>query len=163
MTWAFYFRWLHTAPAPSPFYSLPPSLPPSHPPTHPRCSLQLVEHVLDLEALPDLVVNPSYSPELGELREEMDGIKGEVDELHEEARDGWCDFGDKVSPRCCSYFFLISGPLLSENFFFQKLQVCDGCFLLEFFHLPEFPDFFFSQNNVKFQKKNWPSAEYHIL
>ncbi|CAN0512299.1 unnamed protein product, partial [Laminaria digitata] len=52
-----------------------------------RSFQQLVEHVLDLEALPDLVVNPSYSPELAELREEMDGIKADVDELHEEARD----------------------------------------------------------------------------
>lgn len=56
---------------------------------------QLVEHVLDMDALPDLVVNASYSPELGELKEQMDGIREEVDDLHQEARDGWCDFGDK--------------------------------------------------------------------
>lgn len=60
------------------------------------CLLQLVEHVLDMDALPDLVVNASYSPELGELKEQMDGIREEVDDLHQEARDGWCDFGDKV-------------------------------------------------------------------
>ncbi|CAM9701543.1 unnamed protein product, partial [Hapterophycus canaliculatus] len=57
--------------------------------------LQLVEHVLDMDALPDLVVNASYSPELAELKEQMDEIKEEVDDLHREARDGWCDFGDK--------------------------------------------------------------------
>ncbi|CAM9157187.1 unnamed protein product [Ectocarpus sp. 4 AP-2014] len=57
--------------------------------------LQLVEHVLDMDALPDLVVNSSYSPELGELKEEMDQIKEEVEDLHQEARDGWCDFGEK--------------------------------------------------------------------
>lgn len=49
-----------------------------------------------MEALPDLVVNASYSPELGELKEQMDEIKEEVEGLHREARDGWCDFGDKV-------------------------------------------------------------------
>lgn len=52
-----------------------------------------------MDSLPDLVINPAYSPELGELREEMDDIKGEVDELHQEARDGWCDF-DKASLSC---------------------------------------------------------------
>lgn len=61
-----------------------------------RKSRQLVEHVLDMDALPDLVVNASYSPELAELKEQMDEIKEEVEELHREARDGWCDFGDKV-------------------------------------------------------------------
>lgn len=49
-----------------------------------------------MNMLPDLVVNPSYSPELAELRKEMDEIREEVDELHQEARDGWCDFGDKA-------------------------------------------------------------------
>eukprot|EP00903_Cladosiphon_okamuranus_P013061 g12182.t1 len=57
--------------------------------------LQLVENVLDMSALPDLVVNAAYSPELGELKDEMDEIKGQVEELHEEARDGWCSFGEK--------------------------------------------------------------------
>ncbi|CAN0184702.1 unnamed protein product [Ascophyllum nodosum] len=56
---------------------------------------QLVEHVLDMDVLPDLVINPSYSPQLEELRAEMDEIKEQVDELHQEARDGWCDFGEK--------------------------------------------------------------------
>lgn len=55
-----------------------------------------MENVLDMDALPDLVVNAAYSPELGELKDEMDEIKGEVEELHEEARDGWCAFGEKV-------------------------------------------------------------------
>lgn len=49
-----------------------------------------------MDVLPDLVINPAYSPQLGELRTEMDEIKGEVDELHQEAKDGWCDFGEKV-------------------------------------------------------------------
>lgn len=56
-----------------------------------------MEHVLDMEALPDLVVNASYSPELGELKEQMNEIKGEVERLHQDARGGWCDFGEKVS------------------------------------------------------------------
>lgn len=55
-----------------------------------------MENVLDMDALPDLVVNAAYSPELRELKDEMDEIKGEVEELHEEARDGWCAFGEKV-------------------------------------------------------------------
>lgn len=55
-----------------------------------------MENVLDMDALPDLVVNAAYSPELRELKDEMDEIKGQVDELHEEARDGWCAFGEKV-------------------------------------------------------------------
>lgn len=53
-----------------------------------------------MDALPDLVVNPAYSPELGELRQQMDEIREEVEELHQEARDGWCDFGDKVRHFC---------------------------------------------------------------
>lgn len=67
-----------------------------------------MEHVLDMEALPDLVVNPAYSPELGEIREEMDDIKREVDDLHQDARDGWCDFGDKArTTRPCRVVFVV--------------------------------------------------------
>lgn len=55
-----------------------------------------MENVLDMDALPDLVVNAAYSPELGELKDEMDEIKAGVEELHEEARGGWCSFGEKA-------------------------------------------------------------------
>ncbi|KAG5182147.1 muts protein-like protein 2A [Tribonema minus] len=53
---------------------------------------ELVENVLDLERLPDLSINPTYSPELAELKELMDEVKAEVDEIYLDARDGWCDF-----------------------------------------------------------------------
>lgn len=62
-----------------------------------------MENVLDMDALPDLVVNAAYSPELGELKDEMDEIKGEVEKLHEEARDGWCSFGEKVHTKTTAY------------------------------------------------------------
>ncbi|CAM9675744.1 unnamed protein product, partial [Phaeothamnion confervicola] len=52
--------------------------------------VQLVDTVVDASQLPDLVINPSYSEELRDLRERIDAVRERVAELHEEARDGWC-------------------------------------------------------------------------
>ncbi len=56
----------------------------------------LVENVMDLAQLPDCVVSPAYSPELQDLRNDMDEVMEEINDLYAVARDGWCDFGNKA-------------------------------------------------------------------
>ncbi len=56
----------------------------------------LMENVMDLSQLPDCVVNPAYSAELQDLRNDMDEVMEEINDIYAAARDGWCDFGNKA-------------------------------------------------------------------
>ncbi|CAM9668956.1 unnamed protein product [Chrysoparadoxa australica] len=56
---------------------------------------QLVEHVLDMDALPDFVVSAAYDDQLGEIKESMDEEMSTINRLHTDAAEGWCDFGKK--------------------------------------------------------------------
>ncbi len=56
----------------------------------------LVENVMDLSQLPDCVVNPAYSSELQDLRNDMNEVMEEINDIYAVARDGWCDFGNKA-------------------------------------------------------------------
>ena len=55
---------------------------------------QLVEHVLDLDQLPDLVVNPLHDEDLQELHKEQRGLQAEADRLLRDARNNWASFTD---------------------------------------------------------------------
>ena len=55
---------------------------------------QLVEHVLDLDQLPDLVVNPLHDPDLQELHQEQQGLQAQADALLRDARNNWASFTD---------------------------------------------------------------------
>jgi DNA mismatch repair protein MSH2 len=55
---------------------------------------QLVEHVIDLEKLPELVINPKHDPELQELHEEQVSLEAQADKLVREARNGWASFAN---------------------------------------------------------------------
>lgn len=39
-----------------------------------------------MSALPDLAINPSHDPALAELKEEMEGVKAEIEALFEEGK-----------------------------------------------------------------------------
>lgn len=50
---------------------------------------QFIQHVLDLEALPDLEINPVHDPTLQELRAEKEDIEFQAQSLLQEAQKGW--------------------------------------------------------------------------
>ena len=43
----------------------------------------LVEHVIDIDKLPDLVVNPEHDEALAEIREQMDALEQQVNNNNE--------------------------------------------------------------------------------
>lgn len=51
---------------------------------------QLVEHVIDMDKLPELLVNAKHDPELQEIKDEQDEVDAKVDTLLRKVRDGWC-------------------------------------------------------------------------
>ena len=53
---------------------------------------QLIEHVIDLDQLPDLVINPQHDPELQELRTEQLALEAKADKLVRDCRNGWASF-----------------------------------------------------------------------
>ena len=53
---------------------------------------QLVEHVLDMDQLPDLVVRPSHDEELRELHDEQTDLVNQAEKLVKEARNGFASF-----------------------------------------------------------------------
>jgi DNA mismatch repair protein MSH2 len=55
---------------------------------------QLVEHVIDMNQLPDLVVNPMHDPELNELHEEQVELENKANKLLQDAQHGWASFCD---------------------------------------------------------------------
>ena len=54
----------------------------------------LVEHVIDMNKLPDFMINPAHSPELQDLRDEADELDREAHRLLQEGRDTWASFTD---------------------------------------------------------------------
>jgi hypothetical protein len=60
---------------------------------------QLVEHVMDLDQLPELVINPKHDPELEELHSEKKELEVQADKLLRDARNSWASFADvKLEP-----------------------------------------------------------------
>ena len=47
---------------------------------------QLVEHVIDMNQLPDVVINPKHDPDLQELRDEQKDLESQAEKLAVEAR-----------------------------------------------------------------------------
>lgn len=73
---------------------------------------QLIEHVIDLEQLPDLVINPQHDPELQELRTEQLELEAKADKLVKNCRNGWASFADvklEISPQHGMIFRSTSG------------------------------------------------------
>uniref|UniRef100_A0A7S3VA85 DNA mismatch repair proteins mutS family domain-containing protein n=1 Tax=Chaetoceros debilis TaxID=122233 RepID=A0A7S3VA85_9STRA len=59
-------------------------------------SVQLVDAVLDFDAAPrEFLVKASFSDELGEIREELDGIEQERDEIHARMNQIWEELSGK--------------------------------------------------------------------
>lgn len=55
---------------------------------------QLVEHVVDLDALPELRVNASHDEQLLEIADELADVEAAAQRLFEEARGSWASFTD---------------------------------------------------------------------
>ena len=53
---------------------------------------KLVEHVLDMEQLPDLVVKPDHDDELRELHDEQTDLVNQAEKLVKEAKNGFASF-----------------------------------------------------------------------
>jgi DNA mismatch repair ATPase MutS len=73
---------------------------------------QLIEHVIDLDQLPDLVINPQHDPELQELRSEQLSLEAKADKLLKECRNDWASFADvklETSPQHGLIFRSTSG------------------------------------------------------
>ena len=73
---------------------------------------QLIEHVIDLDQLPDLVINPQHDPELEELRSEQLALESQAEKLVKDARNGWASGADvklETSPQHGLIFRSTSG------------------------------------------------------
>ena len=73
---------------------------------------QLIEHVIDLNELPDLVIDPQHDPELQELRTEQLALEAQAEKLVKEARNGWASGADvklETSPQHGLIFRSTSG------------------------------------------------------
>jgi hypothetical protein len=88
---------------------------------------QLIEHVIDLEQLPDLVINPQHDPELQELRTEQLELQSKADKLVKNCRNGWASFADvklEISPQHGMIFRSTSGDderqLRTNNYIFSS-------------------------------------------
>jgi len=55
---------------------------------------QLVEHVVDFDRLPDLMVAAKHDPNLMELKEEIDDLEAQARQLQEKANRTWGSFTD---------------------------------------------------------------------
>ena len=55
---------------------------------------QLVEHVIDLDQLPDLLISSKHDEELGELAREKNELQRKADRILSEARNNWASFCD---------------------------------------------------------------------
>lgn len=53
-----------------------------------------MEHVIDLDQLPELMVSPLHDPNLQELREEQDDLEKQANQLYHHAKDNWASFAD---------------------------------------------------------------------
>lgn len=73
---------------------------------------QLIEHVIDLDKLPDLVIDPQHDPELEELRTEQLSLESQAEKLVKDARNGWASGADvklETSPQHGLIFRSTSG------------------------------------------------------
>ena len=50
---------------------------------------QLIEHVLDFDAVPDMRIKPEHREELVELAAERDRMLAEVEEVHQAVQEEW--------------------------------------------------------------------------
>jgi DNA mismatch repair ATPase MutS len=55
---------------------------------------QLVEHVVDLQKLPELKVNAMHDSDLRELETEQEGLLSRAERVLQEARSSWANFAD---------------------------------------------------------------------
>lgn len=56
--------------------------------------IQLVENVIDMDALPNLEVNAVHDTVLMELREEKEQLEEQAERLLRQAKDSWASFAD---------------------------------------------------------------------
>lgn len=73
---------------------------------------QLIEHVIDLDQLPDLVIDPQHDPELEELRTEQLALEAQAGKLVKDARNTWASGADvklETSPQHGLIFRSTSG------------------------------------------------------
>ena len=81
---------------------------------------KLVEHVVDLNRLPDLVVNSMHDTELRRLAEEMEDIVKEAEVLHDNARSSWASFSDLKLERSTMYGYVFRSTRCEDEREFQK-------------------------------------------
>lgn len=63
---------------------------------------QLIEHVIDLDRLPNLIINPQHNEELQELRKEQLDLEAQGEKLCRDAKNTWANFASimlEVSPQ----------------------------------------------------------------
>ena len=57
---------------------------------------QLVEHVIDMDQLPDLLISSQHDAGLAELSQEKDSIQRKAEKIVHEAKSGWASFAAEV-------------------------------------------------------------------
>jgi DNA mismatch repair protein MSH2 len=68
---------------------------------------RLIEHVMDLAALPEMRINPKHSEELSELDEERRQLEAQAEKIHSEARRTWGSFTDVKLEQNAQHGFIL--------------------------------------------------------
>jgi DNA mismatch repair protein MSH2 len=66
---------------------------------------QLIEHVIDFDALPDYKINPKHDPELQELAEEQKGLEIRAEKVLNDAKASYASFAEVRLERSSQYGF----------------------------------------------------------
>lgn len=68
---------------------------------------KLVEHVMDLAALPEMRINPKHSEELAELDQERRELETKAEKIHSDARRTWGSFTDVKLEQNAQHGFIL--------------------------------------------------------
>lgn len=68
---------------------------------------RLVEHVIDMNKLPDLVVNAAHSQDLQGLKVELDDLEQQAYRVWEDARDSWASFTEVKLERNMQHGYIL--------------------------------------------------------
>lgn len=68
---------------------------------------QLIEHVLDFNALPDYKVNPKHDPDLQELYQEQKGLEQRAEKVLQDAKNSWASFAEVKLEKSSQYGYIL--------------------------------------------------------
>ena len=66
--------------------------------------MKLIEHVIDFNQLPDLVVNADLNEELRDLYREKRSVQAQAEDILDDARCNWASFADEAGKEQRSCF-----------------------------------------------------------